>query len=40
MWDMLVAGILTVLIGSLRIALFFFFWGLLLMAVPTILMAL
>ncbi len=37
MWDMFVAYVLTVIFASLRIALFFFFWGLLLMAVPTIL---
>jgi len=33
-WDTLMASIITVLIGSLRIFLFFFFWGLLLMAIP------
>jgi len=30
MWDTFIAYVLTVLIASLRIALFFFFWGLLL----------
>lgn len=37
MWDMFIAYIMTVLFASLRIALFFIFWGLLLMVVPTIL---
>jgi|ERR1019366_4637356 hypothetical protein len=36
-WDTLMAALMTVLIGSLRIFLFLFFWGLLLMALPTIL---
>lgn len=36
MWDYFVAYIMTVLFASLRVALFFFFWGLLLMVVPTI----
>jgi hypothetical protein len=37
MWDYFVAYIMTVLFASLRIALFAFFWLVLLMAVPTIL---
>ncbi len=37
MRDTFIAALLTVMFGSLRIALFAFFWGLLLMAVPTIL---
>lgn len=37
MWDMFIATIMTVLFASLRVALFCFFWVLLLMAVPTIL---
>ena len=36
-WDTLMAYITTIPIASLRIFLFFFFWGLLLMALPTIL---
>ncbi len=35
--DTLMAYIMTVLFASLRVALFCFFWGLLLMAAPTIL---
>lgn len=35
-WDTFMAYMLTVMFASLRIALFFLFWGLLLMAVPTI----
>jgi hypothetical protein len=35
-WDTLMAYIITILVLSLRIALFFFFWGLLLMAIPMI----
>lgn len=37
MWDMFIASVMTVLFASLRIALFCFFWVLLLMAVPTML---
>lgn len=36
MWDMFIATTMTLLFASLRIALFAFFWLLLLMAVPTI----
>ena len=36
-WDTLMASIMAILFASLRIFLFFFFWGLLLMALPTIL---
>jgi hypothetical protein len=36
MWDTFIASIMAVLFGSLRIALFFFFWGLLLFALPTV----
>ena len=36
-WDTLMAHLITALIGSLRIFLFFLFWGLILMALPTIL---
>lgn len=36
MWDMFMAYVMTILFASLRIVLFFFFWGLLLMAVPAI----
>jgi len=35
--DTLMAYIMTVLFGSLRIALFFLFWGLMLMALPAVL---
>ena len=35
MWDMFIAYVMTILFASLRIALFFFFWGLLLFALPT-----
>jgi hypothetical protein len=36
MWDTFIAYVLTALLGSLRIALFFFFWGLLIFnALPT-----
>jgi hypothetical protein len=34
MWDMFIAYCLTVMFASMRIALFAFFWGLMLMAVP------
>jgi hypothetical protein len=37
MWDIFVASVMTLLFASLRMALFAFFWLLLLMAVPTIL---
>jgi len=36
MMDEIVVYFMAVLFGSLRIALFFLFWGLLLMAVPTL----
>ena len=36
-WDMFVAYIQTLLLASLKIALFFLFWGLMLMALPTVL---
>lgn len=36
MWDVFIAYLLTVMFASLRIALFFLLWGLMLMAVPTI----
>jgi hypothetical protein len=36
MWDAFIAYLLTVMVASLRIALYFFFWGLMLMAVPTV----
>ncbi len=36
MWDIFVASVMTLLFGTMRIALFCFLWVLLLMAVPTI----
>jgi hypothetical protein len=36
MWDMFIAYVMTVMFASLRIALFFFFWGLLLFTLPTV----
>jgi len=36
MWDTFMAYCLTVMFASLRVALFCLFWGLLLMAVPTL----
>jgi hypothetical protein len=35
-WDTFMAYVMTILIASLRIALFFLFWGLLIMAVPVV----
>jgi hypothetical protein len=37
MWDIFVATVMTLLFGTMRIALFCFFWLLLLMTAPTIL---
>lgn len=36
MWGMFIATIMTALFASMRMALFAFFWVLLLMALPTI----
>jgi hypothetical protein len=36
-WDVFVASVMTLLFGTMRIAMFCVFWLLLLMAVPTIL---
>jgi hypothetical protein len=35
-WDMFMAYVMTILFVSLRITLFFDFWGLLIMAVPVV----
>lgn len=35
-WDTFMAYVMTILIASLRVALFFLFWGLLIMAIPTV----
>lgn len=36
MWDIFVASVMSLLFATARMALFCFFWVLLLMAVPTI----
>jgi len=36
-WDTFMAYVMTILIASLRVSLFFLFWGLLIMAVPAVL---
>jgi hypothetical protein len=35
-WDTFMAYVMTILIASLRITLFFLFWGLLIMAIPAV----
>lgn len=40
MWDTFMAYLMTILLAGLKISIFFLCWGLLLMAVPTVLRAL
>jgi hypothetical protein len=37
MWDEFMAYVMTILLAGLKITIFFLCWGLLLMAVPTLL---
>jgi hypothetical protein len=39
-WDIFVASVMSLLFATMRIALFCFLWGVVLMALPTILRAL